>query len=144
MGDRDVSILQFVEHAAIFQHFIGNDNYGYAYLAGMVRMRELNEMLLTYLPCELTQEKEEQGNQEKQEKSKMEKSIFTLMEIDIQTGLSYCMNDTRFLTDMILEYESEDMSEPLQQAFVRDYHNAWMDQYQHLLGEIMKIKKGNM
>lgn len=78
------------------------------YLAGMVRMRELNEMLLTYLPCELTQEKEEQGNQEKQENAKMEKSIFTLMEIDIQTGLSYCMNDT------------------------------------NLLGEITKIKKGNL
>ena len=146
-------------------------------------------MLLKHLPCELTQKQEEQGNQEKQENTKNKKSIFELMDIDIQTGLSYCMNDIRFLTDMIFEYESEDMSEPLQQAFdekewenyriiihglkntsltigateisdaakelemacrenniafVRDYHNAWMDQYQHLLGEITKIKKGNL
>ncbi|MGN1167962.1 MAG: response regulator [Lachnospiraceae bacterium] len=159
------------------------------YLAKPVREKELKEMLLTYLPCELTQKKEEQGNQEKQETAKIEKSIFTLMEIDIQTGLSYCMNDTRFLTDMILEYESEDMSEPLQQAFdkedwenyriiihglkntsmtigateisdaakdlemacrenniafVRDHHSLWMEQYQHLLGEIREIKKGNI
>ena len=71
-------------------------------------------MLLKHLPCELTQKQEEQGNQEKQENAKNKKSIFELMDIDIQTGLSYCMNDIRFLTDMIFEYESEDMSEQSQ------------------------------
>ena len=92
---------------------------------------------------------------ERNKNAKNKKSIFELMDIDIQTGLSYCMNDIRFLTDMIFEYESEDMSEPLQQAFdekdwenykdfVRDNHSTWMGQYQHLLGEIMKIKKGSL
>ncbi len=101
------------------------------YLTKPIQETELLEMLLKYLPKERIEEAKESAVQsdEMQMESKDAKgqkdegSIQKLNDIDglnVQTGLSYCMNSEDFYMEMLHDYVQEDKAPRLQQCFEKE------------------------
>ena len=113
------------------------------YLTKPIREEELQGMLVKFLREELIQYPEEriestQDDEKKQETSEQHigsafglkentgilQDIKGVTELDIETGLLYCMNDEDFYAEMLREYMKGDKAEVLEQFFdAKDWSN---------------------
>lgn len=113
------------------------------YITKPIREEELQGMLVKYLREELIQYPQErtestQDDAKKQENSEQQigsafdlkentgilQDIKGITELDIETGLLYCMNDKVFYTEMLREYIKGDKAEVLEQFFdAKDWSN---------------------
>ena len=105
------------------------------YLTKPIRETELLEMLLKYLPGELTCENEEIKNSKDIVQSELAESIDRseteqmqqlekLEGLDVQTGLAYCMNEEEFYLEMLKEYLKADKASKIKQFFdEEDWNN---------------------
>lgn len=76
------------------------------YISKPIREKELYEVLAKYLP------------QEKQQAS--EGGFDGIPELDLQTGLSYCMNDMDFYREMVEEYLANDKRSIMEETFAAE------------------------
>lgn len=102
------------------------------YLTKPIRETELMEMLLKYLPKELILENEERKDVVQPEMTEHVAETETgemnqlkkMEELDVQTGLSYCMNDEEFYVEMLKEYLKADKASKMEQFFAdEDWNN---------------------
>ena len=98
------------------------------YLTKTIREMELLEMLLKYLPKEFICENGEIENTKDMVQSETEERVGEegidpmrrlekLEGLDIQTGLSYCMNEEEFYLEMLQEYLKSDKAVKMSQFF---------------------------
>ena len=113
------------------------------YLTKPIREEELQGMLVKYLREELIQYPQEHNESTRDDAKRQENSeqqvasafdpkentgilqdIKGITELDIETGLLYCMNDEGFYTEMLREYINGDKAEVLEQFFdAKDWSN---------------------
>lgn len=142
------------------------------YLTKPIRETELLEMILKYLPEELVCENGGQGIEKSQDAQNMEQPevggegaeplqrLEQLEGLDVKTGLTYCMNEEDFYTEMLQEFLQADKASQLKHFLAEE---DW-DNYRttvhalkstsltigaaHLSGEAkaleMAAKEGNM
>ncbi|MGN0327516.1 MAG: ATP-binding protein [Lachnospira sp.] len=113
------------------------------YLTKPIREEELQGMLVKFLREELIQYPKERTESTQEDAKKQETSeqqigsvfdlkenkgilqdIKSITELDIETGLMYCMNDEDFYTEMLQEYIKDDKAEVLEGFFdAKDWSN---------------------
>lgn len=100
------------------------------YLTKPVREAELQEMLFQYLRPELLCQPEEPDDSSQPEpdlvgemqsapdaKKDVMQELKELVELDVQTGLAYCMSDEQFYMEMLRDYMQADKAEKMVQFF---------------------------
>lgn len=101
------------------------------YLTKPIRETELLETLLKYLPRDLICENGERKNPEDTEQSESTEHVDEpetgqvqqlkqLEGLDVQIGLSYCMNEEDFYVEMLQEYLKSDKVSKLEQFFAEE------------------------
>ena len=106
------------------------------YLTKPIQETQILEMLLKYLPGELTCRNAKIKNPEEMVQTEQEEHIeepetgpMQLLEklegFDVQLGLSYCMNEKDFYTEMLKEYRKADKVSKLKQFFAEEDWNNY-------------------
>ena len=106
------------------------------YLTKPIREEELQKMLVKYLRADLLLQPEEYSAAPKEpgeqpdngpagdEKQDVMQRLHDITELDIQTGLGYCMNEDEFYVEILKEYMKADKVSTLEQCFrVKDWEN---------------------
>ncbi|MGN0167604.1 MAG: response regulator [Acetatifactor sp.] len=99
------------------------------YLTKPIREEELQEMLVKYLPADkqhrMTEESEGDASSPQGEKKDVMARIREIEELDVETGLGYCMNEEEFYEDMLREYMKADKVSKLRQFFESEDWNDY-------------------
>ncbi|MGN0166542.1 MAG: response regulator, partial [Acetatifactor sp.] len=106
------------------------------YLTKPIQETALLEMLLKYLPEEFICESKEIENSEDMVQSEPEEQIEEsereqmrqlekLEGLDVQTGLSYCMNEEEFYVEILKEYLKTDKASKIEQFFAEEDWNNY-------------------
>lgn len=96
------------------------------YLTKPIQETALLEMLLKYLPGELICENKEVKNSKDTVQSETEQMqlLEKTEELDVQTGLAYCMNEEEFYVEMLKAYLKEDKVSKIKQFYAeKDWNN---------------------
>ena len=98
------------------------------YLTKPIREIELRQMLLNYLPkeriCEMMTPQAQEDTCSTVEEQGLMQQLKKLEGLDVEIGLSYCMNDEEFYVEMIQEYLKADKTQKGNQFLAeKDWNN---------------------